>query len=268
MTGGLARDRRNRSARSARARGDLAARARRRRPRFRADRAGAPAAACRALRVSARADPARDDQQRPRDARLVRHRRLRLRAPKTTRGSARARPRSRGSSTARSSAASRPSGSCSRDSRRAARSRCTLALREPRRLAGVLALSTYLPLAATLAREKSAANAALPIFMAHGEYDPRDPARARRGIAPGPRARGLRRRLARLSDAARGLRARDRRDRGVARRARPLSGSRAARARTRSRTSFVSRALASNERSANVKCPSRPIAMTVEERVP
>jgi phospholipase/carboxylesterase len=47
-----------------------------------------------------------------------------------------------------------------------------LALRESRRLAGVLALSTYLPLAATLAREKSAANAALPIFMAHGEYDP------------------------------------------------------------------------------------------------
>jgi phospholipase/carboxylesterase len=47
-----------------------------------------------------------------------------------------------------------------------------LALRESRRLAGVLALSTYLPLAAMLAREKSAANAALPIFMAHGEYDP------------------------------------------------------------------------------------------------
>jgi phospholipase/carboxylesterase len=47
-----------------------------------------------------------------------------------------------------------------------------VALRESRRLAGVLALSTYLPLAATLAREKSAANAALPIFMAHGEYDP------------------------------------------------------------------------------------------------
>jgi len=47
-----------------------------------------------------------------------------------------------------------------------------LALRESRRLAGVLALSTYLPLAPTLAREKSAANAALPIFMAHGEHDP------------------------------------------------------------------------------------------------
>jgi phospholipase/carboxylesterase len=47
-----------------------------------------------------------------------------------------------------------------------------LALREPRPLAGVIALSTYLPLALSLAREKSAANAALPIFMAHGSYDP------------------------------------------------------------------------------------------------
>jgi phospholipase/carboxylesterase len=50
-----------------------------------------------------------------------------------------------------------------------------LALREPRRLAGVLALSTYLPLAATLAREKSAASAEVPIFMAHGQYDPMIP---------------------------------------------------------------------------------------------
>jgi phospholipase/carboxylesterase len=45
------------------------------------------------------------------------------------------------------------------------------ALREPRPLAGVLALSTYLPLAATLAAERSAANSALPIFMAHGTAD-------------------------------------------------------------------------------------------------
>jgi phospholipase/carboxylesterase len=45
------------------------------------------------------------------------------------------------------------------------------ALREPRPLAGVLALSTYLPLAATLAAERSAANARLPIFMAHGTAD-------------------------------------------------------------------------------------------------
>ena len=45
-------------------------------------------------------------------------------------------------------------------------------LREPRPLAGVLALSTYLPLATTLASERSAANARIPIFMAHGTDDP------------------------------------------------------------------------------------------------
>ncbi len=45
------------------------------------------------------------------------------------------------------------------------------ALREPRPLAGVLALSTYLPLATSLASERSAANAGVPIFMAHGTSD-------------------------------------------------------------------------------------------------
>lgn len=45
------------------------------------------------------------------------------------------------------------------------------ALREPRALAGVLALSTYLPLASTFASERSAANAGVPIFMAHGTAD-------------------------------------------------------------------------------------------------
>jgi phospholipase/carboxylesterase len=45
------------------------------------------------------------------------------------------------------------------------------ALREPRGLGGVLALSTYLPLASTLAAERSAANAGIPIFMAHGTAD-------------------------------------------------------------------------------------------------
>jgi phospholipase/carboxylesterase len=45
------------------------------------------------------------------------------------------------------------------------------ALREPRALAGVLALSTYLPLASTLAGERSAANAGVPIFMAYGTED-------------------------------------------------------------------------------------------------
>jgi phospholipase/carboxylesterase len=45
------------------------------------------------------------------------------------------------------------------------------ALREPRPLAGVLALSTYLPLATSLASERSPANAGVPIFMAHGTSD-------------------------------------------------------------------------------------------------
>ncbi len=46
------------------------------------------------------------------------------------------------------------------------------ALRYPSRLAGVLALSTYLPLADTLAVERAACNDDIPLFMAHGEYDP------------------------------------------------------------------------------------------------
>ena len=45
------------------------------------------------------------------------------------------------------------------------------ALRYPKRLAGVMALSTYLPIAATLASERSEANAQIPIFMAHGQHD-------------------------------------------------------------------------------------------------
>jgi phospholipase/carboxylesterase len=45
------------------------------------------------------------------------------------------------------------------------------ALRYPERLAGVMALSTYLPIAATVAAERSEANRDLPIFMAHGQYD-------------------------------------------------------------------------------------------------
>lgn len=45
------------------------------------------------------------------------------------------------------------------------------ALRYPQPLAGLLALSTYLPLQSTLAAEALAANAHLPIFMAHGAMD-------------------------------------------------------------------------------------------------
>jgi phospholipase/carboxylesterase len=45
-------------------------------------------------------------------------------------------------------------------------------LRHKERLAGIVALSTYLPLEDSLDREASAANKATPIFMAHGTQDP------------------------------------------------------------------------------------------------
>jgi phospholipase/carboxylesterase len=45
------------------------------------------------------------------------------------------------------------------------------ALRHPERLAGVMALSTYLPLSATLEKERHKANHDVPIFMAHGKFD-------------------------------------------------------------------------------------------------
>ena len=45
-------------------------------------------------------------------------------------------------------------------------------LRAPRRLAGVVGLSGYLPLAASTAAERSAANAGVPLFLAHGRFDP------------------------------------------------------------------------------------------------
>ena len=46
------------------------------------------------------------------------------------------------------------------------------ALRYPVALAGVLGLSTYLPLAAELEAEFADANRATPIFMCHGRHDP------------------------------------------------------------------------------------------------
>ena len=45
-------------------------------------------------------------------------------------------------------------------------------LRFPRKLAGMMALSTYLPLAESLPAEAAPANRQTPIFMAHGLYDP------------------------------------------------------------------------------------------------
>ncbi|MDB5850275.1 MAG: carboxylesterase [Rhodoferax sp.] len=45
-------------------------------------------------------------------------------------------------------------------------------LRHHARLAGIMALSGYLPLAGSLAAERAAANQHTPIFMAHGTADP------------------------------------------------------------------------------------------------
>ena len=45
-------------------------------------------------------------------------------------------------------------------------------LRHPARLAGIMALSGYLPLRDSVAAERSFANADTPIFMAHGTSDP------------------------------------------------------------------------------------------------
>jgi phospholipase/carboxylesterase len=45
-------------------------------------------------------------------------------------------------------------------------------VRHARRLAGIVALSTYLPLQEKTAAERSVANVATPIFMAHGSGDP------------------------------------------------------------------------------------------------
>ena len=50
------------------------------------------------------------------------------------------------------------------------------ALRHPERLGGLLALSTYLPLAQSLADEASEANRDIPILMCHGTHDPMLPA--------------------------------------------------------------------------------------------
>ena len=45
-------------------------------------------------------------------------------------------------------------------------------LRAPQRLAGLVGLSGYLPLAATTAAERSVANRDTPVFLAHGRFDP------------------------------------------------------------------------------------------------
>jgi len=58
-------------------------------------------------------------------------------------------------------------------------------LRHAERIAGIMALSTYLPLAEKFAAEANAANRDVPIFMAHGSYDPVIP------LARAAQSRGL-----------------------------------------------------------------------------
>ena len=64
-----------------------------------------------------------------------------------------------------------------------------IGLRFHQRLGGIAALSGYLPLATTTAAERSAVNAGLPIFMAHGTRD---------GVVPIARAEASRDALAAL----------------------------------------------------------------------
>jgi phospholipase/carboxylesterase len=45
-------------------------------------------------------------------------------------------------------------------------------LRHPERIAGIMALSTYVPIGEKLAMEANPANREVPIFMAHGTQDP------------------------------------------------------------------------------------------------
>ncbi|MGH8113425.1 MAG: alpha/beta hydrolase [Rhodanobacteraceae bacterium] len=45
-------------------------------------------------------------------------------------------------------------------------------LQHAQKLAAIVALSSYLPIADAIDRERSSANAATPIFMAHGAFDP------------------------------------------------------------------------------------------------
>jgi phospholipase/carboxylesterase len=82
-------------------------------------------------------------------------------------------------------------------------------LRYRERLAGILALSTYLPLAATLATERNTAHSDMPIFMAHGIHDPMIPLDRGRTLTRGARKARLSDRVAHVSDAALGVLAGD-----------------------------------------------------------
>ena len=65
-------------------------------------------------------------------------------------------------------------------------------LRYPERLAGIISLSAYLPLRDTVENEVSAANADVPIFMAHGVQDPLIPLAAATASRDGLESLGYR----------------------------------------------------------------------------
>ncbi len=65
-------------------------------------------------------------------------------------------------------------------------------LRHGEPLAGILALSTYLPLAETLTAEATDANSSIPVFMAHGTEDPVIPLSLARSSREALEARGIR----------------------------------------------------------------------------
>ena len=83
-------------------------------------------------------------------------------------------------------------------------------LRHAERLAGILALSTWLPLAATLEAERHAINRDLPIFMAHGTHDEMI------ALERAARSARLRARVAPIPDGTRGVPRRGRGNRRVA----------------------------------------------------
>ena len=172
----------------------------------------------RAVRVSARARAARDDQRRHGDACLVRHSRLRSAARSEDAAGIRAsatavtalidRELERGIPAERIVLAGFSQGGAIA---------LHTALREPRALAGVLALSTYLPVARH-ARERAQRRERGHSDLhgaRHGGLGAA--ALARRVLAACARGARLQRRLARLSDGALGLCRGDQRDRRVAR---------------------------------------------------
>lgn len=65
-------------------------------------------------------------------------------------------------------------------------------LRHAEPLAGILALSTYLPMPEKLASEAADANAAVPVFMAHGSEDPVIPISLAQSSRDALEARGIR----------------------------------------------------------------------------